>query len=148
MEAYAACGLIGKAAKAADCDRSSHGYWIESDPAYPERFQAAQDAANEVLEAEARRRAVDGMERMKFYKGEPILDPRTGEPYIEHEYSDRLLELALKAHLPEKYVDRTENVNVNSELPEATAAMMGDPDVRKAMLAAERKYEDARTPKK
>lgn len=118
LAAYAVSGLIGKAAKAAGCDRSSHQYWLDNDPEYPAKFSSAQDDANEVLEAEARRRAVQGTERMKFYKGEPIIDPRTKKPYIEHEYSDRLLELGLKAHLPEKYTDRQKIENVDHTTPD------------------------------
>jgi len=106
LAAYALCGLIGRAAKAAGCERQSHTYWMAHDPDYPARFADAQAAANEMLEAEARRRATQGVERMKFYKGQPIIDPRTGKPYVEHEYSDRLLELSLKAHMHEKYAEQ------------------------------------------
>ena len=106
LAAYAILGVIGQAAKTAGCNRDSHRYWLTHDPDYPARFADAQATANEALEIECRRRAKQGVERMKFYKGEPIIDPRSGKPYIEHEFSDRLLELALKAHLPDKYAER------------------------------------------
>jgi hypothetical protein len=50
---------------------------------------------------EARRRATQGIKRKKFYKGEAILDPQTGQPFIECEYSDALLMFLIKAHRPE-----------------------------------------------
>ena len=144
LAAYSVGGMIGRAATAAGCDRNAHYYWLANDPDYPAKFLEAQAAANEVLEAEARRRAVAGTERMKFYKGEPIIDPRTGEPYIEHEYSDRLLELAMKAHLPEKYIERQkiEQTNVGGDIiPPASEALLSDPAVIAALLAAERAQE-------
>lgn len=56
-----------------------------------------------LLEAEAIRRAQDGVVRMKFNSktGLPFIDPRTGEPYMEHEYSDTLMAILLKRHFPE-----------------------------------------------
>ena len=117
---------------------------MRTDPDYPAKFADAQAAANEMLEAEARRRATQGVERMKFYKGEPIIDPRTGKPYIEHEYSDRLLELALKAHMPDKYVDRQEIKTrevTGDVIPPQSESLMKDPAVIEALLAAERKQE-------
>jgi hypothetical protein len=46
--------------------------------------------------------------RLKFNAktGEPYVDPETGKPYIEHEYSDTLLVMLLKVHLPERYRER------------------------------------------
>jgi hypothetical protein len=147
LAAYAILGAVGKAAKAAGCDRRSHIYWLANDADYPARFADAQATANEALEIECRRRAERGVERMKFYKGEPIMDPRTGKPYIEHEYSDTLLAMLLKAHLPDKYVDRVEQKNIDGgqDLPEATKEIMSNAEVRKALLAAEREAEDKRT---
>lgn len=60
-------------------------------------------AGASLLEAEAVRRARDGVMRMKFNPktGQPYIDPRTGEPYMEHEYSDTLMCLLLKRHFPE-----------------------------------------------
>lgn len=40
---------------------------------------------------------------MKFNSktGLPFIDPRTNEPYMEHEYSDTLMAILLKRHFPE-----------------------------------------------
>ena len=104
LMAYAMLGGISQAAKAAGCNRTTHNKWLREDPAYPAKFAEAQQEANGRLEAEARRRAVHGMERMKFYKGKPIMVD--GKPYIEREYSDSLLIRLLQAHMPDKYAER------------------------------------------
>lgn len=67
------------------------------------------------MEAEAIRRAHDGVVRMKFNSrtGQPFIDPRTGEPYMEHEYSDTLMAILLKRHFPE-YREPKGDVHVTS----------------------------------
>ena len=125
LAAYAMLGIIGQAAKAAGCNRESHRYWMETDPDYPARFAEAQSAANDRLESEARRRATQGVEKVKFYKGAPIIV--NGKPYTEHEYSDRLLEFLLKGELHDKYAERKK--------VETTASMtILDPQVQAALI--------------
>jgi hypothetical protein len=120
LAAYAACGFIGKAAIAAGCCRTTHSIKWMKQPFYVQKFAGAQAAANELLEVEARRRAVDGVIKLKFYKdkdtGEalPVIDPRTRQPYVEYEYSDTLLTLLLKAHMHEKYAERQKVENTGS----------------------------------
>ena len=80
LAAYAETGCVGIAAKAAGINRCTHSEWMK-EPEYRKAFAEAQEAAGEKLEAEARRRAIEGTRRYKFNKGEPILDPRTGEAY-------------------------------------------------------------------
>ena len=76
----------------------------DSDQEFASAASEALEIATERLEEEARRRAFDGLVRKKFDKGgKPILDPETGEQYVEREYSDTLLIFLLKAHNPKKY---------------------------------------------
>ena len=74
------------------------------------RWDAALEVADGKLLAEAHRRAVSGVERRQFFKGQRIhdVDPETGEktPVSEKEYSDRLLELMLKARFPRLFIER------------------------------------------
>jgi uncharacterized protein YbjQ (UPF0145 family) len=105
LAAYAVCGVIGKAADASGVGRNCHARWME-DEDYAKAFSDAQEQAVEVLEAEARRRATDGLVRFKFHQGEPVKHPVTGEPYYELEYSDTLLIFLLKGARPEKYRER------------------------------------------
>jgi len=111
LEAFRTCGTVSHACEAAGISRDSHYKWLAKDPQYAADFADAQKDAIESLEAEARRRAVQGVRRLKFHSktGEPYIDPETGEPYYEHVYSDTLLIFLLKGAAPEKYRD---NVNV------------------------------------
>jgi hypothetical protein len=106
LVAFSKCGTVGKAARAAKIDRTNHPLWMHKDAKYAAAFAVATEEAADVLEEEARRRAVDGMLRFKFDKGEPIKDPRTGDPYYEIEYDTTLLIFLLKGMKPEKYRER------------------------------------------
>lgn len=83
LAAYAKCGLITHAARMAKVHRGCHQEWQQTDPTYAARFQAAQDEAIELLEAEMIRRATEGG-------------------------SDLLLIFALKAMKPHMYRERQE----------------------------------------
>ena len=80
------------------------------DPHFAAQWAEALEVADGALLAEAHRRAVDGTSKALFFKGERIydLDPETGKkiPVSEKEYSDRLLELMLKARFPRLFVER------------------------------------------
>nr|BDD45126.1 hypothetical protein 14 [bacterium] len=67
-------------------------------PEFSKAYAAAQQEALTALEDEARRRAVNGVEKPVFHKGEVC-------GYVK-EYSDTLLIVLLKAHMPEKYKER------------------------------------------
>lgn len=60
LAAYAKCGNITAASKAAKVDRCSHRDWLVNDPTYADRFAQAQEQAIDALEAEARKRATTG----------------------------------------------------------------------------------------
>ena len=66
-------------------------------------LQALRIGADRLVK-EAYRRAVEGLERKKLTKGgEPIIDPATGQQYVEREYSDALLMFLLKGALSKTY---------------------------------------------
>jgi hypothetical protein len=116
LAAYAEVGNITHAAEIAGLNRETHHKWMKVDPTYPERFKTADEQAVEKLEQEARRRAVTGVRRKKFTgKGEPVIDPVTGEQYIEEEYSDTLLIFLMKGARPEKYKDRVYNEHTGAD---------------------------------
>lgn len=99
LAAYAKTGNITVAANKAGINRGTHYEWVESDPDYAERFQDAGEEAADYLEAEARRRAVVGVEEpVGWYKGEPGGTVR--------KYSDTLLIFLLKGLRPEKFRER------------------------------------------
>lgn len=83
----------------------------------------ALDESADLLEQEARRRAEQGVQRLKFHNGATIKVQAQGPggeplvnidgapimvPYVEHEYSDTLMIFLLKGIRPEKYRERTD----------------------------------------
>lgn len=108
LKAFAKCGVVTRAAEAVGIDRHLHAHWMRDDPEYAEAFADAQEQAADMLEAEAVRRATQGVMRLKFHNGEPIIDPQTGQQYAENEYSDTLLIFLLKGARPAKFRERRE----------------------------------------
>ena len=68
---------------------------------FNEDCKTAETMANDLMEREARRRAIDGFERPIIYQGEV-----TGE-YTD--FSDALLTTLMKGNKPEKYKERTQH---------------------------------------
>ena len=119
LEAFACGGSIRLAAEAAKVSRRNHCRWLKSDPKYAEAFEDARERAIEAMEAEARRRAVEGVREPVFFEGE-VCGHR-------QRYSDNLLMFLLKGANLEKYRDRADvthrtpepipvNVNLGAEL--------------------------------
>lgn len=100
LAAYAETGNITAAAKLSKVARKTHYRWLD-DQAYSADFADAHEQACDALEAEARRRAHDGVDEPVFYKGSVCGAVRR--------YSDTLLIFLLKGAMPEKYKDRVEN---------------------------------------
>jgi hypothetical protein len=84
----------------------------KADPEFDAGCREAEEIYKDKLEAEADRRAVEGVGRLKFNRaGFPLMDPATGKPYEERLYSDALLMFRLK-RLDPGYKDRVD-VNRN-----------------------------------
>jgi len=103
LAAYARAGTLVGASAASGCSRTSHYQWL-TDSVYRGAFEQAKLEASEFLEAEARRRAVDGVQEPVFYQGQIC-------GYVM-KYSDALLIKLLQANLPEKFKDRVETTQV------------------------------------
>lgn len=121
LSAFRACGVISHAAHAAKVSRSVHFDGMRSSEDYRLAFADAQEEANDALEAEARRRGLEGVQNIKFAKsGDPIIDPRKLDPetgevkpewkddpwYYERAFSDSLLQRLLSAKRPEQFNDK------------------------------------------
>lgn len=91
LTAFVETGTVTGAARAVKIHRATHYQWLEADPVYADAFAQAQEASLDLVESEARRRAVDGVRKLVLYKGEPVTDPETGELLYETTYSDVLL---------------------------------------------------------
>ena len=102
VEAFLTTANVSHACRAADIDRSTHYHWLKTDAEYAEVFQHAEEEATDALEAEARRRAVEGVsEPVGWFQGNP-------GGYVQR-YSDTLLIFLLKGARPEKYKERHEH---------------------------------------
>lgn len=86
---------ITESCRAAGIGRSTVYELRQRDEAFALAWHDAQEAGTDRFEAEARRRAIEGTLRPVFFRGEEVGQVR--------EFSDRLLELELKARRPEKY---------------------------------------------
>lgn len=121
ISALAETGHNDRACEAASISRTTVWERRRDDKNFADAYRQSLAISAISLEAEAVRRARDGMRRMKFNSktGEAYIDPETGKPYIEHEYSDTLLIALLKRHYPELYKERpaagdsSATVNVN-----------------------------------
>jgi hypothetical protein len=101
LAAFAACGRVVAASRAAQVHRSSHYVWMRNDPTYPARFNAARERAGTMLRDEAVERAMHGMRIPVLYKGRPVRI--NGKVLYESVYSERLLIHLLEVLLPEQF---------------------------------------------
>jgi hypothetical protein len=116
-------GNVRAACDAAKVSRTVVYAHRDEDEDFAQAWQDALEESADLLEQEARRRAYEGVQRLKFDRGKlitiPLLDtegkvvlgsdgkPLT-TPYVEHEYSDTLLIFLLKGIRPEVYRERTD----------------------------------------
>jgi hypothetical protein len=116
-------GNVRLSCEAAKIERMTAYRLRDEDAGFAQAWQDALEESADLLEQEARRRAYEGVQRLKFDRGKlitipvldtegkPVLDgeglPLT-QPYVEHEYSDTLLIFLLKGIRPEKYRERTD----------------------------------------
>ncbi|NPV80809.1 MAG: hypothetical protein HPY52_11115 [Firmicutes bacterium] len=100
LAAFGQVGNLTQAAEIAGINRNTHYDWMQ-DPEYAEAFEVAKKEAADRLEAEARRRAVEGVEEPVYYQGQVCGTVRR--------YSDTLLIFLLKGALPDKYKERVAN---------------------------------------
>ena len=105
VEALERTGNITEAALAAKVRRKNHYDWLKKDPTYVDAVEAAMNVASDLLETEARRRAMEGVP-------EPVIrqdkDGTWKAVGAIRKYSDRLLIFLMKAARPEKYRERVD----------------------------------------
>jgi hypothetical protein len=116
-------GNILRAALAAGIDRETHYVWLRKDPVYKEGFAVAWEEAMDILEAEAARRAFEGVPEPVFHAGKRVLDVAVdekgeikrndaGKPIAVaasiRRYSDTLLMFLLNGNRSGKYRQRTD----------------------------------------
>lgn len=128
-------GNITDAAQQASVDRTRHYEWLE-DEVYAAAFEQAEEESADRLYREARRRATVGVATPVLYKGKPVLD-EDGNPVVTRRYSDRLMELLLKAHRPAMFRERydiTMDADVRHPQEDTLRGLLSSPE---AIAAAE-----------
>lgn len=100
LEVLRATANVSEAARRCGLTRRAAYNHRDADPTFRAEWDEAVEEAIDKLEREAWRRGVEGVDRPVTYQGEITATFK--------EYSDRMLELLLKAHRPDKYKDRVE----------------------------------------
>lgn len=103
LETLAQTCNVSEACRAARVGRTTVYEWKAAEPEFAAAWKIAEEEAADKLEREAWRRAVEGVDKPVTFQGAITATYK--------EYSDRMLEILLKGHKPEKYVER-----VRSEL--------------------------------
>jgi len=134
LSAYVETATLTHAAEVSRVDRSRHYDWVR-DPVYARAFTRAKEAAADKLEGEARRRAVEGVERaVGWHKGQP--------GGYERVYSDTLLITLLKAWIPDRFKEKVEHTfsgRISDMTPEQCKAMEAELLAMHPQLALEGK---------
>lgn len=119
LAAYEQTANILAAAELAEIDRTLVYYWQEHDEQFGFAFNLADKAANARIEAEIRRRAMDGTAKPLVSGGRVVYDEYEDEQGKKHkervmvrEYSDLLLMFYAKRRMPE-YRDK-QQIDLNT----------------------------------
>ena len=108
---------VSATAKSIGIGRQTVYDWLNNDPKFKIKYEAVIEQASQKLEDEAVRRAFEGISKPVYQGGKKVGTIK--------EYSDTLLIVLLKARLPEKYKDRTEQkIDLGSD---ATVVIGGKP---------------------
>lgn len=118
-------GNVRLACQKAKIQRSTAYKAKESNEGFAKEWTDAMDDACDLLEEEAWRRGVEGVEEPVFYQGEECGTIRR--------YSDGMLTLLLKGHRPEKYRERFEHTGpggkpIPVQVREVIVELPPDPD--------------------
>jgi hypothetical protein len=95
LDSLAEGAPVRAAAQRAGVARSTVYAHRDTDPEFAEAWDDAYMAGNDLLEDEAHRRAVDGVEQPVMYRGQVVASVR--------EYSDQLLTFLLRGRRPDVY---------------------------------------------
>ncbi len=101
LAALSTSGNVSDAARFASIHRDTAYNHRAQDEAFRAAWDSALEVATELLELEARRRALEGCERAVYYKGVECGRIR--------EYSDALMMFLLRSHRPLKYRDNVKH---------------------------------------
>jgi hypothetical protein len=113
LDALAGGATVIAAAQVANTSKTTIYQWRAAEPAFAKEWAIAWQTGGDTLEAEAQRRAVEGVQK-PIYQGGKIVG-------YETHHSDTLLIFLLKARDPQKFCDRTRTAKIERETAEALA---------------------------
>lgn len=127
-------GNVSEACRVVNVSRNAVYRLKGRDITFSDLWNEAVDTSVDALEIEARRRAIRGYKKPVWYKGKQV--------GTITEYSDRLLELLLKAHRPDKFRERVEHSTGQSsgeaeQMRELIQAARNDPKLKKLIRDTE-----------
>jgi hypothetical protein len=102
LKALAETGSVSRAAKIAGVSLRRPAEWRSVDPAFAQEWEDAMEQAADKLEAEAWRRAVEGVDEPVVSMGQ-IVRNQDGSMLTMRRYSDQLLTMLLRGAKPDKY---------------------------------------------
>jgi hypothetical protein len=105
LKALAETGIVSAAVEIAGTSRTRVYELRKRDAAFAKAWDEAEEQAADALEAEAWRRAVDGVPEPLVSAGKVVRDD-DGQPLAIRRYSDTLMLALLKARRPERFKDR------------------------------------------
>ena len=101
---------VSQACAEANINRRSAYYLKNTDLDFAAEWEDALQRATDTLEAEARRRALEGCLEPVVSGGRLIMDPDDpSKPMMVRKFSDTLTVLLLKGHRPERFRERFEH---------------------------------------
>ena len=133
---------LSAACRAVGISRTTLSRHLQDDPDFAAALQQARDEAADELEGIVRARAIHGTPKRLWYKGEPVIDPETGEQAVEVEYNVARELAMLKAAKPLRYRDRAD-VNVTGRVDVNFSAAEIVERVNRAVAMAKLDYVDA-----
>lgn len=119
LEAFAKTGIVTPALKTAKIGgRSTLSRWLLDDENFRTLYKEAAEEAADTIELELRTRAIQGLDEVVMYRGEPVWRRNAdGQVQLDENFnpipltvsrkSDRLLEAHIKAHNV-RYRDKTD----------------------------------------
>ena len=105
LKALAETGIVSAAVEMAGTSRTRVYELRKHDAGFAAAWEEADERAADALEAEAWRRAVDGVQEPLVRGGKVVRDD-DGQPIAIRRYSDALMIALLKARRPERFKDR------------------------------------------
>lgn len=113
LDALAEGATVADAARAAKTSKTTVYQWRAADPAFAKEWAIAYQIGGDTLEAEARRRAVEGVLEPVYQGGKVVGHIRR--------FSDTLLIFLLKARNPHRFCDRVRAAAIEREIADALA---------------------------